>query len=323
MLPQGRFQAFLRAESEERHKLLQQLFRTARFEDVERWLRDRRRSPAPRVARATTTRWPTWSAGSARPPHPRCPTSWDLHDLGPPAETGEVAPMVGLPATGSRGGGATRPSSRAGPLSPPRQRRARPWTAARQLRDAQQRHADALAERDRLAAAAPDHARQVDRLARARRAAAVLPLGRIADQQAQAAARAHELSADPHPGCGRPPGARRGRPRRRRPGRPPRPRGRRGRRRPGAPPARGRPRCPASARSDAACRARTPARGRARRARPTCCPTCPPRSRVLRERESAARDAERDLPGVAATQVGSLRGRREAAAARRSGSPTS
>src|SRR6478609_11369896 len=42
MLPQGRFQAFLRARSEERHQLLQQLFRTGRFEDVERWLRDRR-----------------------------------------------------------------------------------------------------------------------------------------------------------------------------------------------------------------------------------------------------------------------------------------
>ena len=42
MLPQGRFQAFLRARSEERHRLLQQLFRTGRFEQVERWLRDRR-----------------------------------------------------------------------------------------------------------------------------------------------------------------------------------------------------------------------------------------------------------------------------------------
>ncbi len=42
LLPQGRFQAFLRARSEERHHLLQQLFRTGRFEDVERWLRERR-----------------------------------------------------------------------------------------------------------------------------------------------------------------------------------------------------------------------------------------------------------------------------------------
>ncbi len=42
MLPQGRFQAFLRARSDERHKLLQQLFRTGRFEQVEAWLKERR-----------------------------------------------------------------------------------------------------------------------------------------------------------------------------------------------------------------------------------------------------------------------------------------
>ena len=42
LLPQGRFQAFLRARSEERHALLQQVFQTGRFDRVERWLRDRR-----------------------------------------------------------------------------------------------------------------------------------------------------------------------------------------------------------------------------------------------------------------------------------------
>ena len=42
VLPQGRFQAFLRARSEDRQRLLQQLFRTGRFEDLERWLRERR-----------------------------------------------------------------------------------------------------------------------------------------------------------------------------------------------------------------------------------------------------------------------------------------
>ena len=42
MLPQGRFQAFLRATSPERHAVLQRLFRTRRFEEVERWLVDRR-----------------------------------------------------------------------------------------------------------------------------------------------------------------------------------------------------------------------------------------------------------------------------------------
>ncbi len=42
LLPQGRFQAFLRARSDERHALLQQVFQTGRFDRTERWLRDRR-----------------------------------------------------------------------------------------------------------------------------------------------------------------------------------------------------------------------------------------------------------------------------------------
>ncbi len=42
MLPQGRFQAFLRASSGERQAVLQRLFRTRRFEEVERWLAERR-----------------------------------------------------------------------------------------------------------------------------------------------------------------------------------------------------------------------------------------------------------------------------------------
>ena len=40
LLPQGRFQAFLRARSDERHALLQQVFQTGRFDSVERWLRE-------------------------------------------------------------------------------------------------------------------------------------------------------------------------------------------------------------------------------------------------------------------------------------------
>ncbi|MGL5826934.1 MAG: AAA family ATPase [Nocardioides sp.] len=44
MLPQGRFQAFLRARSDDRHQLLQQLFRSQRFADIEAWLAERRRS---------------------------------------------------------------------------------------------------------------------------------------------------------------------------------------------------------------------------------------------------------------------------------------
>ena len=42
LLPQGHFQAFLRADSGQRHHLLARLFRTGRFERVEAWLRDHR-----------------------------------------------------------------------------------------------------------------------------------------------------------------------------------------------------------------------------------------------------------------------------------------
>jgi exonuclease SbcC len=55
MLPQGRFQAFLRASSTERHGVLQKLFRTDRFEQVERWLVERR-SEARRAAEHSAER---------------------------------------------------------------------------------------------------------------------------------------------------------------------------------------------------------------------------------------------------------------------------
>src|SRR3954463_15347915 len=42
LLPQGHFQAFLRAKPDERQRLLARLFRTGRFERVEGWLRDHR-----------------------------------------------------------------------------------------------------------------------------------------------------------------------------------------------------------------------------------------------------------------------------------------
>ncbi|MGL5810997.1 MAG: AAA family ATPase [Nocardioides sp.] len=53
MLPQGRFQEFLRARHDERHRVLQQLFRTHRFAQVEGHLAERRRelSRASQVSR--------------------------------------------------------------------------------------------------------------------------------------------------------------------------------------------------------------------------------------------------------------------------------
>jgi exonuclease SbcC len=192
MLPQGRFQAFLRARSDERHTLLQQLFRTARFEDVERWLAERRRSlrrdslahhdeVADLVSRL--------SEASGAP----LPEAWDLHDLCPPVETGELVRWSGDQDRLAREF-AQEAAARSRSAAHDEVKARESLDGGRQLRDAQRRHAAARAERDRLAAAAPDHERQVDRLASARRAAEVVPLARIAEEQGRSAARAGELS---------------------------------------------------------------------------------------------------------------------------------
>ena len=89
MLPQGRFQTFLRARSEERHQLLQQLFRTGRFEDVERWLREhrlglRRRSDVTHQRVADLASRISEATGSA------LPDDWDVRDLHAPAGSGAL-----------------------------------------------------------------------------------------------------------------------------------------------------------------------------------------------------------------------------------------
>ncbi|WP_017936319.1 AAA family ATPase [Nocardioides sp. Iso805N] len=93
LLPQGRFQSFLRARSEERKELLQRLFRTERFNDVERWLREhrlslRRRSEGlnQRVADAVSR----ISEATASP----LPDDWELADLTLPAGDGAMIGWV-------------------------------------------------------------------------------------------------------------------------------------------------------------------------------------------------------------------------------------
>ena len=53
MLPQGKFADFLHASSEKRGKLLEQLFATQRFRDMEQWLTDRRRETRRRGGRGS------------------------------------------------------------------------------------------------------------------------------------------------------------------------------------------------------------------------------------------------------------------------------
>lgn len=90
MLPQGRFQAFLRARSEDRHALLRQVFRTGRFDRIEQWLRDRRldlqRSSADR-GRTVSHLVGRLSETASRP----IPETWDVADLSMEAGDATVA----------------------------------------------------------------------------------------------------------------------------------------------------------------------------------------------------------------------------------------
>jgi exonuclease SbcC len=89
MLPQGRFQAFLRASSTERHAVLQRLFRTRRYEEVERWLVDRRvelrrRCQTHQEICAGVVNRLQEAAGSG------VPDTWDLHSLDSVTEDGSL-----------------------------------------------------------------------------------------------------------------------------------------------------------------------------------------------------------------------------------------
>ncbi|WP_310963431.1 SMC family ATPase [Nocardioides terrisoli] len=90
LLPQGRFQAFLRASSAERHAVLQRLFCTDRFERVERWLVDHRltlrRDSQVRQERIAGLVHRIQEAATCQ-----VPADWDLHDLSGPAGDGALA----------------------------------------------------------------------------------------------------------------------------------------------------------------------------------------------------------------------------------------
>ncbi|MEO5664169.1 MAG: SMC family ATPase [Nocardioides sp.] len=93
MLPQGRFQAFLRARSEDRHALLRQVFRTGRFDRIEQWLRDRRlelqRTSADH-GRTVAQLLGRVSESAGQP----LPAAWDISDLALDAADGSLADWV-------------------------------------------------------------------------------------------------------------------------------------------------------------------------------------------------------------------------------------
>ncbi len=93
LLPQGRFEAFLRARSDERHRVLQQLFQTSRFEDIEKWLvRRRQRLLKANGRQAVTVAGALNRFAEAADVEP--PPHWDPHDLSGPADDGTLTAWV-------------------------------------------------------------------------------------------------------------------------------------------------------------------------------------------------------------------------------------
>jgi DNA repair protein SbcC/Rad50 len=188
MLPQGRFQAFLRARAEERKELLQRLFRTERFADVERWLRERRlelrrrgESLGQRVADVVSR----VSEATETP----LPDDWDLTDLGALAEDATLTGWADGLGEGLHAEHVVA-CQRAGDAVAAETAARTALEDARGLVERQRRHRAAVAERRELDAEADEMAQAGARVEAARRAAAVVPLERVA-----ARARAAESAA--------------------------------------------------------------------------------------------------------------------------------
>ncbi|MFC6319291.1 AAA family ATPase, partial [Nocardioides sp. GCM10027113] len=190
LLPQGRFQAFLRARSEDRQRLLQQLFRTARFEAVERWLRDRRRELR-QASAAHHDEVADLVSRTSEAASVALPEGWDVTDLAAPADKGELA------AWSAQQLGTAEEAVATGAIRV--ERAVEQEAAARSALDAgrevarlQAARQQALAEQARLREREPSHSDDRRRLADARRAAGVLPVHAQATDLADAAVRAAE-----------------------------------------------------------------------------------------------------------------------------------
>ena len=192
MLPQGRFQSFLRAKSDERHQLLQQLFRTGRFAEVERWLRDRRLDLS-RADVTTHQRMAEVVNRISEATGTTLPDGWDVHDLRPVADAQDLLPWATGLLDDARASLGTRRDDAARTVDRETAARAA-LDAAREDAARRSRYVAARIEHDLLTAGADEHDDAHERLDSARRAAGVLPVHRHALTGAVAAQATREQS---------------------------------------------------------------------------------------------------------------------------------
>ncbi|GAB2757104.1 SMC family ATPase [Nocardioides salsibiostraticola] len=191
LLPQGQFQAFLRATSEERHQLLQRLFRTGRFERVEAWLREHRLQLRRETTQAHHELAEVISRVSEVVDEP-VPEDWDLGDLTEPATSGSLLTWLSAHRSevDERLDGA-RNTHELAALAEDQAQAA--LQEAELIRGRRVRLVEASAERTALQAQSVDHLWRRERLELARRAAGLADVLDIAAdrQQRYTPTRAH------------------------------------------------------------------------------------------------------------------------------------
>ncbi|HEY3531203.1 MAG TPA: SMC family ATPase [Nocardioides sp.] len=182
LLPQGNFQAFLRAKPDERQRLLARLFHTGRFERVEGWLRDHRLSVRRGSDEHTQVVVDLLSRVSESASTPVPDT---LSDVAGAANQGSLSAW----ARAVRDGAALRRTTagEACAAATEAERSAREAVeAARALASSRARVVEAAEVVERLDACTEAHMADRARLERGRRAATLRPLVRLTDDQRRA-----------------------------------------------------------------------------------------------------------------------------------------
>lgn len=194
MLPQGRFQSFLRAKSDERHKVLQQLFRTGRFEDIEKWLVNHRQS----LKTATKGHQDAVASVVSRVSEAAeadLPEDWDLHELAIPAKEGHVADWAAGLVTSAASSKELSAVDLQGVTVHAEKTRLGLQQAGTHV-GLREKHQEALGIESSLAASQPEAEEAKARLDAARRAAPVTPLVRVADDASRGATSAQQNLGD-------------------------------------------------------------------------------------------------------------------------------
>lgn len=182
MLPQGQFQGFLRARSDERHALLQRLFETDRFARIEQQVRDRARELGRSSAEHAgaldrlLSRIAEVSGGPT-------PPEWAESDDTVLVDSGAVAGWSAERLAAAEQADA-RMADELGAITRTRQALQGQVQAARTLGQLQARGRQAEAALAELEGAEADHAERLARLAAAQRAEPVLPLIQMAEAAA-------------------------------------------------------------------------------------------------------------------------------------------